>query len=311
MQKAGFLFLPGLAVAKATFAKEAATPEQLLQKLQDRGLDVPACEQPAALAYLRYVGGYRLKGYWFQAIDPLTKRFPAGYTFEDISQRYELDRELRAASIAAIDRLEVAIRTVMANHLSLAHSPHWFLRVEIFKPTHRWGLGRFIKKIEDEVGRAKSSRFVSHYFAHYDEPYLPPSWVICECVSFGLWSQTYSTLRHIQDKKAISKRFGVDQVEVFQSWIHTLTVIRNIAAHHGQLLGVKLGVSPANFKAKAIILNSNKSFFNAATIIQYLLFHVGLPHTWREDLEAIFRRYPHVSIEELGFPNNWQNAPGW
>ena len=298
-------------MSKAVFTKQASTPEQLLQKLQAQGLVVPVAQHPQALAYLRYVGGYRLKGYWFHVVHPTTKQFPPGYTFEQLTQRCEFDRELRAAAIAAIDRLEVAIRTAMANYLSLAHSPHWFLETSIFKPTRRWGMGRFIKKIEDEVDRSKGKRFVGHYLDRYGEPYLPPSWVISECVSFGLWSHTFSILRSATDKKAISKKFGVDQVDVFESWMHTLTVVRNIAAHHGQFLRVKLGVAPATYKAKSIKFGNHKSFFSAATVIQYLLRQTDLPHTWLDDLDAIFSKYPLVDKADMGFPADWKTSAGW
>jgi len=199
----------------------------------------------------------------------------------------------------------------MANYLSLAHSPHWFLDSRIFKPTVNWGMGRFIKKIEDEVIRAKAKRFVGHYMSHYDEPYLPPSWVVSECVSFGLWSHTFSILRNTNDKKAICKKFGVDQVDVFESWIHSLTVVRNIAAHQGQFLKVRMGVSPSSYKSKFIKFANQKSFFSAATVIQYLLLQTNLPQTWVKDLETIFAKYPTVEISDLGFPTNWKSCPGW
>ena len=68
----------------------------------------------AAASVLTGDGAYRLKGYWHHVIDPTTKQFPTGYGFENIRQRCELDREVRAATIEAIDRLEVAVRSVMA-----------------------------------------------------------------------------------------------------------------------------------------------------------------------------------------------------
>lgn len=291
------------------FAKPAQTPEQLLQKLKDRGLVVP--DDGQALSYLRGVGAYRLKGYWHYAQDPVTKRFPAGYDFEEIRQRCELDRELRAATIEAIDRLEVAIRTAIANHLSLAHSPHWFLQPGIFKPTMQWGIGHLIRKIEDEVGRAKGKAFIQHYFGNHDEPYLPPSWAITECVSFGIWSRTFQILRDPNDRKTIARRFGVQQPEVFESWIHALTVLRNLAAHHGQLLNVQLGVAPAGYKRGKITFRQPKSFFAMATVVQYLLVQTGLPQRWKPALKASFNAHPRVPLSELGFPAAWETAPGW
>ncbi len=298
-------------LSKIAFTKSAATPEQLLSKLKLRGLVVSAAVEPQALAYLKGVGGYRLKGYWFHLVDPVSKAFPIGYTFEQLAARCEFDRELRAATIEAIDRLEVAIRVTMANYLSLKHSPHWFLNTNIFKPTREWGVGQLIRKIEDEVRRSDGRKFVEHYFTNHDEPYLPPSWAITECVTFGLWSRTFAILRDPNDKKAIAKRFAVDQVEVFQSWIHMLTVVRNVAAHHGQLLKVKLGVAPANYKNAGIKFSDQKSFYAAATVVHFLLHQTNLPHRWKSDIETIFIRYPSVSIADLGFPANWKTTPGW
>lgn len=298
-------------MTKTKFVKHAATPEQLLQKLEMSGLIVSERNRAYALNYLRFVGGYRLKGYWYHLVDPISKRFPEGYSFEQISARYEIDRELRAVTISAIDRLEVAIRSTMANFLSLKHSPHWFLFPNIFKPTQGWGVGTLIKKIEDEVRRSGNKRFVAHYYQHHDEPYLPPSWAVSECVTFGLWSRAFAILRDSNDKKAISKKFGIDQPEVFESWIHMLTVIRNIAAHHGQFLNVKLGVAPSDYKSGGIKFSEPKSFFSAATVIHVLLNKTGLPHVWRSDLEAIFNKFPTVNIADLGFPKNWQTSIGW
>ncbi len=172
-------------------------------------------------------------------------------------------------------------------------------------------MGQLIKKIEDEVHRSHEKRFVKHYFDKHDEPYLPPSWSVSECVTFGLWSRTYAILRDPVDKKGIAKKFGVDKSEVFESWIHALTVARNIAAHHGQLLRTKIQVAPANYKAMNIKFSDQKSFFAIATVVSYLLNQTGLPNTWKPDIEHLFAQYPSVALAELGFPLNWKSSAGW
>lgn len=298
-------------MSKIPFTKPARSPEQLLEKLKTQGLEVPAEDEPLALTYLRYVGAYRLKGYWFSRSDPTTGLFAPGFSIRELVERYEFDRELRATTMESVARLEVAIRSVMANYLSLRHSPHWYLCAGIFKPTKYWDLDRLILKIEREVDQAKGKLFVKHYFAQYSEPNLPPSWSVSECVSFGFWSQTYSILGDPNDKKAICYRFGIRQSEVFSSWIHALTVIRNTAAHHSQLLGVVFGVTPKNYNAAGIQFGNPKSFFAAATIINYLLSHTGLPQDWKGALQSLFSRHPGIPLSELGFPPDWQNAPGW
>jgi abortive infection bacteriophage resistance protein len=314
VQKAGFPFLGRkslMAAPKIPFTKQASTPEALLAKLKADGLEVEDSKASVALDYLRGVGGYRLKGYWYHLVDPVTKKFPPQITFDHVIAQCEFDRELRTATISAIERLEVAIRAVMANYLSLKHSPHWFLDKSIFKPTQKWGMGHLIRKIEGEVDRSKEKRFIKHYFDNHDDPYLPPSWAISECVTFGLWSRTYAILRDNNDQKAIAMKFGVEEPDVFRSWIHNLTVVRNTAAHHGQILRAKLGVTPADYKKHGIRFHGKKEFFCTATAIQYLLVRTRLPNSWLTDLDSIFAKYPTVSISEIGFPSNWKTLPGW
>lgn len=152
---------------------------------------------------------------------------------------------------------------------------------------------------------------MKHYFSKHDDPYLPPSWSISECVSFGLWSRTYEILRDTNDKKAIAMKFNIDQPNVFASWIHAITVLRNVVAHHGQLLGNTQNVSPCEYKRLGIIFKDNKQFFALATVIQYMLTQTSLPNRWKADLKAIFDKYPTVKILEVGFPQNWESQPGW
>lgn len=308
MQKAGFSCPKVLSVALTTFTKTASSPASLLSKLEGQGLSIP--DRKKALSYLQYVGGYRLKGYWHHLVDPATKRFPPGLSFAVITDRCEFDRELRAATIEAIDRLEVAIRTTIANYLSQSHGPHWFLKPSAFKPTQTWGLGQLLQKIESEVLRGKNT-FVRHYFQKHDDPYLPPSWSVSECVSFGLWSRTYEILRDASDKKAIAMKFNIDQPEVFKSWIHAVTVLRNVVAHHGQLLGKTLSVGPSAYTKLGIRFSRSKEFFAVATVIEYLLTQTELPNRWRSDLKDIFARYPAISPSEIGFPASWETEPGW
>jgi abortive infection bacteriophage resistance protein len=300
-------------MTKTTFSKKAATPEQLLAKLKTQGLTTSSVAEDAeALRYLRYVGGYRLKGYWYHLLNSATKQFPSGFRFNQIIERYEFDRELRSITTAAIEPLEIAIRCTIANHLSLSHSPHWFLDVQnVFKPVRDWGAGQLLSKIEQETGRARDKSFVAHYHENHDDPYLPPSWSVSECVTFGLWSRTYAILRNPSDKKSIAMKFGIDQAETFASWLHALTVLRNTVAHNGRLLRNKFSVSPSNSKNLNIKFVDNKSFYASATVINVLLSHTGLPQQWKPQLQALFAKYPNIAIAELGFSPNWNTQAGW
>lgn len=157
--------------AKLPFTKTAFTPQALLVKLKTQGLVVD--DDDFALKYISYVGHFRLKGYWYQLQDPATKNFLPNTTFEHVCQRYECDREIRAIIMESVERLEVAVRTVICNLLSLKYSPHWYLKMEIFAPKGRAGIGQMLSKIEGEVERASSRLYIKAYYESYDDPYPP------------------------------------------------------------------------------------------------------------------------------------------
>ena len=306
MQKATFLFESQL----LTFSKNAQTPSALLAKLIAQKLIVS--DFKLAEQYITFVGHYRLKGYWFHLIDAETNQFRDGVSFEMIRDRYEFDREIRALILEAVERLEVAIRGSLCNFLSLKHSPHWFLNTSLFKPGRKFGVGQILSKIESEVARSGGKRFIKAYYDEYDDPYLPPSWAMSECVSLGMWSKAYQMLRDPSDKKSISAKFGVTQAEVFESWLHTLTVLRNMAAHHDRFLGQKLGVGPTNLKAKGIKFADNKSVYAALTVVHVLLDAIGFNTRFRERLLALEQQFGSGAMQELGFPTDWStNAAGW
>lgn len=249
-------------VTKTAFSKVAQTPSALLQKLKDANLAVAHDDE--AVRYLSFVGHFRLKGYWFHLIDPTTKRFREGVTFEVIRDRYEFDRKIRALILEAIERLEIGVRNAICNHLSLEYTPHWYLNPAVFKPVRDFGIGTMLAKIEHEVGRSHEKLFIESFYKRHNEPYLPPSWAVAECMTMGMWSRIYQIIKDPAAKRAIAKRLGIETTEVFESWLHTLTVVRNMAAHHDRFLANKLRVSPVNYKKNcASVRGQSQRLFGA------------------------------------------------
>lgn len=291
-----------------SFSKTPLTPSAIIIKLKSQGLLFP--DEKLALAYMQNVGAFRLKAYWFSLQNLVTKQFPSDTDFTEIVAKYEFDRLLRSATFLAVERLEIAIRTTISNQLALRHGAHWYLKSVIFKPTSDITYGSLIKKIEDEVFRAKSRTYINAYNKKYDEPYIAHSWAITECVSFGFWSRTYKIIRDSADKKAISKKFDIDNPDVFSSWLHSLNYLRNLIAHHEKLIGITLAVPPMNYGAKSLKFG-NKSFYDIATIINYMSVATNLPNSWKTDIDNLFSANPLIKLAELGFPSNWKDECGW
>jgi abortive infection bacteriophage resistance protein len=294
----------------AIFTKTAESPTALVAKLLAHDLSIP--DTSLAVQYITYVGHFRLKGYWFHLIDPTTNKFKSNTTFDTIKNRYEFDREIRALILEASERLEVAIRNTICNFLSLKYTPHWYLDGSLFKPVRKFGIGQMLSKIEQEVERSHDKKFIEAYYEAYDEPYLPPSWAMCECVTLGMWSRTYKILRDTNDKKSISAKFGITQVEVFESWLHTLTVLRNMSAHHDRFLNTRLRVGPTNHITRQIRFSDNKSVYAGLTVIHVMLDAIGFNTTFRQRIINLEATYGTAMLQELGFPRDWPtNVHGW
>lgn len=285
------------------FNKQHLSAEALLAKLETAGM---AINRSTALPYMHMVGGYRLKGYWFHLRDS-NGAFPAGTTFDDVIARYEFDRALRLITWQSLDQIEIAVRARIASYLSEAVNPHWFMEDCLFAQTPN----PVYPNVKKEVDRAHKRAYVAHYRKQYTYPPVPPSWTTCECLSFGAWSKTFSLLADKTLKENIAKFFNVDTINVFGSWLHTLTVLRNTVAHHGRLWRMRVDVVPMEYRRKQIGASGDRSFYPLATIINYFLDNIGFLNDWPSRLDAVFHAYPSINKTDIGFGPTWNSAPGW
>ena len=113
-------------------------------------------------------------------------------------------------------------------------------------------------------------------------------------------------------EKEIAAKFRINNEGVFESWLHTLTVLRNMAAHHDRFLHNKLGVSPQHYKAKNIKFNDNRSVYAALTMIQVLLESIQYSETFKVRIVELKARYGMGMLQIMGFPDHWPaDAAGW
>ena len=84
--------------------------------------------------------------------------------------------------------------------------------------------------------------FIKHYYDNHGEPELPRSWMVFETLTFGTVSQAFKNLTR-QNQKPSAKAFGLDGA-VLGSWLHALSYVRNLAAHHQRLWNRAYTIKP-------------------------------------------------------------------
>lgn len=260
---------------------------------------------------LKTIGYYRLKSY-FQPflLDQRNSHngFKTGTTFSNILHLYLFDRELRLLVIDAIERIEVALRNILSSTMSHHHGPHWYLHEPSFtsEKFHK----NFLKEVFDHLKRSQES-FVKNYYSRYSYPEHPPSWMVMECLSFGMLSKAYANIRDRRVRKEIGDALGQFS-ETIKSWIRALTFTRNVCAHHARLWNRFFINKPAKIKTDHSSPANESPFSMQAHIIIQLLNTIDPSHHWKNRLYSLFEKYEAViSFSDMGFSEEWRSDALW
>jgi abortive infection bacteriophage resistance protein len=288
---------------KTKYQKSPKTYQEQLNLIKRRGLIIPYEEK--ALRYLSTISYYRLSAYMipFQ-FDKEKHLFKEGTTFEEILRIYIFDRKLRLLLFDAIERIEIAVRTQIIYELSHKYDSFWVWNKDLFKDRKKHN--SFCLSQKNEIKRSDQP-FINHYYQKYDEENLP-AWMALELVSIGQLSSLFSIINDNQIRKKISIFFGL-QEKVFSSWLHTITTVRNICAHHSRLWNREFGVKP--IKPKSHIKNwltidaDNNRVFYIISILIYFMNIINPNSSFKARLKVLLKENSQIDLAAMGFPKNW------
>ena len=254
------------------------------------------------LAALNY---YRLAAYWLPFEEHHeTHKFRENTTFEMVKALYVMDRSLRLLMLDAIERIEVAVRARWSYEMAHAHGPHAHLEANLaHRLTHYW---RNCIDLSREFGRSEEV-FARHLREKYVEP-LPPVWAVCELMSFGLLSRWYANLGPQKTRKRISSAFDLDPDQL-GSWLHHLSIVRNICAHHSRLWNREFTVTPAAPKTKPDELinqwnTGSRRLYNTLLMTIHFVGLLAPGGTWSSRLKQLLAPLPDDLLRPMGFPTD-------
>ncbi|MBK8265488.1 MAG: Abi family protein [Nannocystis sp.] len=283
----------------------------IIQRLIDKGLSIS--DHAAAQRAIDFIGYFRVRGYGLRFTEPAppgvswgTRSYRPGTTLDQILRLYNFDCELRGALLGALQRVEVAARSVLSSYLSRSHGPHWYLDLSETSSVVSTRSRDWLRDITVATTRAKEP-FLDHYFRTYTEPALPPFWTLTECLSFGQWSRLYKDLK--RGSSAIADAFGLS-APVFGSWLHSLSVLRNICAHHGRLIDRNLPHPPQKHPHFVKHFVHTHRLYPRLVAIQTLLAKIESGGGFYPQLAAIMASSP-IPAEDLGFIPGWSDLAPW
>lgn len=294
---------------KGKFSKPALTVEQQVDLLVARGLKISNRE--AASHYLRFIGYYRLSAYCisfqYGGKDAGKHHFRTNTSFEQILELYIFDRKLRLLVMDAVERIEVAVKAAISNAASINHGSHWFLRQEFF--TTKFNHASFLEKIKKDISANKSEIFIQHYNNNYCDPELPPSWMVFEMLSLGTVSLIYKYLKP-ELKKEIAAHFSV-HYSILESWLHTISYLRNLCAHHSRLWNRVFTIKPKILKECKVYVPQDDRLFAQVFVVVRLLRKISQDSHWEDRLEQLLKEYSAIDASMMGFPKSWMSLPIW
>ncbi|CAN8142760.1 Abortive infection bacteriophage resistance protein [uncultured Thiomicrorhabdus sp.] len=305
---------------REVYCKEALSFEQQLDLLKKRGMVFE--DDSTALSCLSSINYYRLSSYWFPfrmagRSGGRTHQFVDGTLFNDVLSLYEFDRKLRALVLNGLERIEVAVRTQITYHMAHTYGPFGHTVAGNFHP--KFNHASWLSKLENETNRS-SDEFLTHYKDKYCDFPKIPIWMLTEVMSFGALSYFFAGLHNNQkvgkqDKAAISSRFNLHHKRL-GDWLHKLTYVRNVCAHHSRLWNRELAIRPDKVKDTLWlppITPRNDRIFYILLMMRYLLRSVEDGEDWVLDMNQLLS--PMCETEfyrvSMGAPVDWQNHPLW
>lgn len=295
-----------------TYTKQPISVADQMAMLKRRGLLFD--DEQKAVECLKIISYFRLANYWKPMEgDKVNHVFKPKSRFENVVALYNFDKELRTLIFSAIQSIEIALRTKVIQIVSSNYGAFWFVDESLFSNAAIFS--KCITNIDDEMKRSKEDFLVEH-FPKYDNPPYPPAWKTLEVSSFGTLSKLYCNLSDNNIKKLIAREFALPQHLYLESWIKSLSVLRNCIAHHARIWNRKFPWKPQLPKklqnpwiqTKTI---SKEKLYAQLCCVAYLMDAIQPDNDFKQKLKALLSEYSIVDVAAMGFPKMWHNEPLW
>lgn len=108
----------------------------------------------------------------------------------------------------------------------------------------------------------------------------------------------------------------MNSVKDFSSWLRTITLIRNIIAHHSRLWNRVIITQyswPKNMENELLDYvpdnTRRKKIFPILIGIIHLNNNISPGHSLIKEIKNLFEAFPKVPIYKMGFPPSWHSQP--
>lgn len=275
-------------------SKQATTIEQQINLLKSRNLTISDIEK--ANEVLRDIGYYRLGFYLFPfeqtypALHNRTHEYRDGALFEDALNLYYFDFDMRLLLLRYLNRIEVAFRTDIIYNISNVYkaTPIWYVTPTVVNRD-------YADEFENKVYNSdfKRNPIIRRHHQKYPNDRFAPAWKTIEFMTFGAVMKLYEQLRNIDDKIKVANGFGIRQVVTFESYMHTIRLVRNACAHGQYIYDLKLPQGIRRGPA-GVMASERYNLIGALRVIKYIMSFISVNRA-EEMVKEIKELYKNLS----------------
>lgn len=268
------------------------------------------------------------------------KDFIPGTTLDKVWKLYLFDRKLRFMMLDAIERIEVALLSLIAYHHTETHSPFAYADSAYFP---KWkGYLQSLERVRLHrnkrgdiilTGNESADRFFSAY-GHLHE-YLP-LWIAVGEMEFGTIVYFYA---HSEKsiRKSIAAEWSVDTATL-STWLTSLRVLRNACAHHARIWNKSFLTTPrmhntpnlpwnavyytkagkwvrpvGGMLGKCSLLQAQANLAPLLFICRFLLKKVAPTSRWYIRMQQFLldSQAQGIPLAKIGLPEHWEQHPLW
>ena len=252
------------------------------------------------ISYFRLIKAYSL------GFKPKNGNYNEGVTFEQIVELYLFNANFRQIMFAEIEKIEVNVRCRIANYFADTYGVLGYKEPANFVDEEYYNT--FLEDIEEELGRNSKAPFVRNFKENYEGGDLP-IYALVEVFSFGTLSKFYKNMKNA-DKKAVAQSFGIGYTYL-ESWLESISYVRNICAHYGRLYNAKLSKTPMLYKEYSQAGIGNNRIFGVLLCMKQILKNDAHWNQYVDQIEMLIDKYEKVDVKTMGFPKNWKELLRW
>lgn len=271
------------------------TIEEQVKNLKSIGLIVN--DEEYAKKILNDISYFRLIKAYSLNLKPRNGNYENDVTFEQIVELYLFNANFRQIIFPEIEKVEINVRCRIANYFAEQYGVLGYLDSDNFiNPEYHQA---FLEDIEEEIRRNSKAPFVKNFRDNYEGGNLP-IYALVEVFSFGTLSKFYKNMKN-PDKKTVARSFGVGYT-YFESWLESISYVRNICAHYGRLYNAKLSKTPILYKEYSQAGIGNNRIFGVLLCLKHLLKNDSHWNLFVDKVEMLFEKYESVDIRTMGYP---------